>query len=346
MKTLRILLMIGFLILGMTLPLSAEIYRWKDGKGKIHYSTKPPSHHVTGPVEVKINNRWYPYTGDEDLDALKAKGSAPINYTTSSPGPSLQHTEKTPKQAIVSYSKQESMIIIEVTVNQKITRPFAVDTGATYTIISQEIADALYLRPDPRIPPITIQTANGRIQVSLVNLDSVSVGGLEMLNVTAAIHTFDESSRISGLLGLNFLNRFQMTVDATKNQLILKPIASLSQDCATAKELLHYGRALHDNSNQEASYYKKAISLCPDLVEAYYYLGAVYIHQKNAQQAIKLHQKIIRMQPQEPEAHFRLGLSYILERQFEQAAREFQKTLQLDPNHKQAKEYLARLKKL
>ncbi len=344
MKTLCIVLIIGSLMFGMAFPLSAEIYRWNDSDGKTHYSTKPPSHSAAGRVEVKINNRWYAYTGKEMLDDLKGKGRPSIGYTTTLSTPTPRTTEKEPEQAVVSYSKYESMIILEVNINRKITRFFAVDTGATYTVISKEIADALHLRPDAQIPPVTIQTANGRIQVPLVNLDSVTVGGLEEFNVTAAIHNFDEFSRISGLLGLNFLNRFQMTVDATNNQLILKPNPSLSQDCATAKELLNYGRALNDGSDREASYYHKAISLCPDLIEAYYSLGVMYIQQKNAQQAVKLHQKIVRMQPNEAEAHFRLGLSYLLDRRFNLAYQEFQKTLQLDPKHEQAAEYLERLK--
>lgn len=343
MKTLRILLILGALIFWMVSPLSAAIYRWKDSDGKFHYSTKPPSHQVTGTVEVKINNRWYPY-GDDTIDKLKQNGTSSIGYTTTHSKPTPQPSGKKPEQAVVSYRKHESVIIVDVTLNRKITKPFAVDTGATYTVISKEIADALYLSPDPSVPPVTVQTANGRIQVPLVNLESIAIGSLEELNVTTAIHDFDESSRIFGLLGLNFLNRFQMTVDATNNQLILKPNPSLSQDCATAKEQLHYGRALSDGSEKEASYYKKAISLCPDLTEAYYHLGAVYIHRKDAQKAVRLHQKLVRMQPKEAEAHFRLGLSYILEGRLGQAQVEFQKTLKLDPNHKQAKEYLERLK--
>jgi clan AA aspartic protease (TIGR02281 family) len=348
MKILRIFFLMGLLLLLRNTSLSAEIYRWKNSSGQTHYSTSPPPYHVDGPVEVKRNNRWSPYTGDEIPDLSKTKRKPPINDTASTPGKALQGSETRQDQSIVSYSKQESMIIIQVMINQKITRPFAVDTGATYTVISQEIADALYLRPKPKVPLITLQTANGRIQVPLVNLDSVTVGGLKTPNITAAIHNFDDSSDVSGLLGLNFLNRFQMTVDSTNNQLIFKPIHSLShyekRDCVSARELLRRARTLNDGSEREASYYRKAISLCHDLVEAYYYLGAIYINQKDAQRAINLHRKLIQMQPDEPEAYFRLGVAYMLERKFHQAKKEFRRALQLNPDHKQSAEYLERLK--
>ena len=240
------------------------------------------------------------------------------------------------------------MIIVDVLINQKLSRPFAVDTGATYTVISPEIAQALYLNVRSNAPQVTLQTANGRIQVPLVNLESVAVGELETPNVTAAVQDIDESSQISGLLGLNFLNRFQMTVDAANYQLTLKSVQPLSKykkrDCVTARTLLKRGRALNDTSEKEASYYKRAISLCPDLVEAYYYLGAVYINQQDAQRAVELHREIIQMQPNEAEAHFRLGVAYILQRKFQKAEKELRWALRLSPDHQQAAEYLEHLK--
>ena len=108
--------------------------------------------------------------------------------------------------------------------------------------------------------------------------------------------------------------------------------------------LLKRGRDLNDTSEKEVSYYKRAISLCPDLVEAYYYLGAVYINQQDAQRAVDLHREIIQMQPNEAEAHFRLGVAYILQRKFQQAEQELRWALRLNPDHQQAAEYLEHLK--
>ena len=235
------------------------------------------------------------------------------------------------------------MIIVDATLNRKITSSFAVDTGATYTVISQELADALHLRPTPTTPRITLQTANGRIQVPLLTLDSLTIGDLESSHITVAIHQFDETSMITGLLGLNFLNRFQMTVDASQKQLIFTPIA---HDCAAAREHVDLGQALRNNSEQEAAYYRKALALCPDLIDAYYFLGIVYIQQKDGQRAIELHRQLVRRLPHDAEAHFRLGISYLLERNVQDAKSQFQQTLELHPNHIQAREYLERLKNL
>ncbi|GAK54789.1 CTPR390 protein [Candidatus Vecturithrix granuli] len=321
---------------------AAEIYRWKNGQGQIHYSSSPPSYPVAGLIEVKRNNRWYPYTGQETFSNLTANPANQITYTTSFPNQELP-LEKAAQQTVIPYSQYQSMIIVDVTLNRNITRPFAVDTGATYTVISQELANRLHIHPTSATPQITLQTANGRIQVPLVTLDSLSVNGLESANITAAIHQFDESSMISGLLGLNFLNRFQMTVNARENQLIFIPIA---RDCVAAKEQIDLGQALRNNSEQEAAYYRKALMLCPDLVDAYYFLGVVYIHQQDAQRAIDIHRQLLRKLPHEAEVYFRLGVSYLLQRDFQQAESQFQKALELDATHQQAREYLERLKNL
>lgn len=351
LRSMFLLVFGGLFLLQTTTLHAAEIYRWQDNLGKTHYSTNPPSQQVNGPIEVKRNNRWYRYTGEEDSqDAAPQQQNAPIEYTTSSPTHASEPLEIEPsgEQSIVPYDRQNAVIIVDVTINKEITRPFAVDTGASYTVISPEIARALHITPSAKAPKVTLQTANGRIQVPLVNLASLKIGELETPNVMAAVHSIDDSSNISGLLGLNMLNRFQMTVDSTEHQLIFTPHRKdtnyKKRDCVKARELFRLGRVLDNASSKEIAYYKSAISLCPDLIEAYYYLGAVYIEQKDGRKAVELHRKIVGMRANEAEAHFRLGVSYMLQREFGQAQKQLQRALRLDPEHQQAAEYLERLK--
>jgi len=309
---------------------TATLYRWQNERGQMHYSTSPPITPVQN-LEVKRNNRWYPYI--------------PGAAVRPSPRPRTSKTVKT----VVAYKQHKGVIIIRVILSDGLERLFAVDTGASYTVITPEMAEALHLAPNSAIPPITLQTANGRIQAPLVNLKTVTVGDITTHNVAAAIHRLhDDVGEISGLLGLNFLNRFTMTVDATRHQLTFEANGRLSEyktrDCVAAREWLARGEQLNDHSATEASYYRKATALCADLLEAYYRLGAVYYHQKDYQRAVEIHRQITRMHPDEAEAHYRLGVLYALERNFLQAKQEFQMTLHLDPGHQQASEYLQELK--
>lgn len=352
-STYVIILCMGSLFYGLFAPslAAAEIYRWSDRSGKIHYATNPPSD-APGPVEVKRNNRWYPYAPGESGANASTPSSPTVTYTTSNPG--ADWTPPTPVASAMSgeivlpYQQSNGAIIVDVMVNEQMTKPFILDTGASYTIISPQLVQALYLKPTFLQEEVTLQTANGKINAPLVNLQSVRIGNLKTANVTAAIHNFDETSTVFGLLGLSFLNRFQVTVDAERRQIILKAAGARfqknEQNCMTAKDYVKKGVALEDHSEQQIALYQKAIALCPDFVEAYYRLGAIYLYQQAAEEALTIHRKIVEMQPDSAEAHFRLGVAYLLKRDRKDAEQLFQKALQLDPAHQQAAEYLQRIK--
>ena len=86
-STCVIILFIGSLLGNLMTPslAGAEIYRWSDQNGKIHYATNPPSD-ASGPVEVKRNNRWYPYAPGENGANASTPSSPTVTYTTSNPG--------------------------------------------------------------------------------------------------------------------------------------------------------------------------------------------------------------------------------------------------------------------
>jgi aspartyl protease family protein len=87
---------------------------------------------------------------------------------------------------------------------------FLVDTGATF--VSLPAADAARLGIDLRgARRGTSQTANGPVTVYRATLESVSIGGVTLYNVEAAIH---ESRGLDiALLGMSFLNRTEMRRD-------------------------------------------------------------------------------------------------------------------------------------
>lgn len=84
---------------------------------------------------------------------------------------------------------------------------FLVDTGATLVTIPASEARRLgidYLRGQQ----VVSQTANGRVIVYRVRLDSVTVGTMTLLAVDAVVH--DSPGLEIALLGMSFLNRTQM----------------------------------------------------------------------------------------------------------------------------------------
>jgi aspartyl protease family protein len=88
---------------------------------------------------------------------------------------------------------------------------FLVDTGAT--LVTLPAADAQRLGIDYRRGQSAVsQTANGRILVYRVRLDSVAVGSMTLTAVDAVVH--DSPGLDIALLGMSFLNRTEMHREA------------------------------------------------------------------------------------------------------------------------------------
>ncbi len=89
----------------------------------------------------------------------------------------------------------------------------ALDTGATYTMIPWDIAEAIGYEPAYSKKKVTIITASGVEKVPLIVVDKISVLGKEARDVECVVHDLPEASRIDGLLGLSFLKRFKICID-------------------------------------------------------------------------------------------------------------------------------------
>lgn len=86
---------------------------------------------------------------------------------------------------------------------------FMVDTGATLVALGQDDARRLGLNLRNARPGMS-QTANGPVQVLMLNLDRVRVGEVEITNVAAVVLP---QPMPFVLLGNSFLSRFQMRRD-------------------------------------------------------------------------------------------------------------------------------------
>jgi aspartyl protease family protein len=83
---------------------------------------------------------------------------------------------------------------------------FMLDTGATGVAIPADIARRLELRPGRAFPT---QTANGLSTSYAVRLDHVSVGDIQLRDVSAAISPGLQTDEI--LLGMSFLKHIEFT---------------------------------------------------------------------------------------------------------------------------------------
>lgn len=92
---------------------------------------------------------------------------------------------------------------IRATVNGTPQR-FLVDTGATLTAISPDLAEAAGLEPQPLRQPVLLRTANGTVPARLVSIGELRLGNVIARDLDAVVAPGMEGTSV---LGMNFLSR-------------------------------------------------------------------------------------------------------------------------------------------
>lgn len=130
--------------------------------------------------------------------------------------------------AVVRFDPQAPVIVVYVTLQGRLvqTARMAVDTGATYTMIPWEIAEALGYEPERTKERINMVTASGVERAPLITLSSISLGGDEVKEVPTLVHDLPPRSYVDGLLGLGFLRHFRIDLDFAEGVLELTTIRS------------------------------------------------------------------------------------------------------------------------
>jgi predicted aspartyl protease len=112
-------------------------------------------------------------------------------------------------------------VIVPVTLNRRLKTFLALDTGATTTMISHRVANNLGLRTDG--PRVVATTVNGHVSIPVARLGSIKVGEAEVHGLAVTVHDLAPAARVDGLLGLDFLKRFHVSIDSRNQLLILAP---------------------------------------------------------------------------------------------------------------------------
>lgn len=81
-----------------------------------------------------------------------------------------------------------------------------VDTGATVTAISQGVAEAAGIAPDPLRPEATVETANGTVTAAPARIDDLRFGSVVAQGLDAIVMPGETGPNV---LGMNFLTRLK-----------------------------------------------------------------------------------------------------------------------------------------
>ncbi|MFH1397542.1 MAG: retroviral-like aspartic protease family protein [Candidatus Omnitrophota bacterium] len=122
----------------------------------------------------------------------------------------------------INYRRLGSSIIVSAILNDSIRTNLVVDTGASLVTISRRIAEKLYLDLN-QAPSTMVTLADGRNALAkITTIENIKVLDAEARNVQVAVLENQEAEKEDGLLGMSFLEKFMVKIDAQANRLILE----------------------------------------------------------------------------------------------------------------------------
>ncbi len=167
---------------------TAGVYSWTDAYGRIHFSDTP----VQGAIEHRGGTASSIHNPDYNLELNMKK---------------------------IPYQSVGGNMLVNGKVNG-ISMRFIVDTGASFVVIPSSIARRANIRTESA-GQVTLDTANGRVQAPLVRLKQLDVASISIRGVSAVVQDIGGDG-MTGLLGMNVLGAYTMTVDRQRNLLLLE----------------------------------------------------------------------------------------------------------------------------
>lgn len=196
-------------VLMLASPSHSAIYKWKDEKGKTHFTDSlskiPPQYRKKGELKT--------------IKGAPAEPSDPVKLLY-------------PKQSN-SYSipvkRYRGHFIVEVLINGSVKANLMVDTGATMVILSDQLGEILRVKGNEDLPTMNFSTAGGKVESPLFFLESLKVGNAEVFSVEASTNP-NFKGEVDGLLGISFLGEFKVEIDSENSQMLLKPTAKQGEE--------------------------------------------------------------------------------------------------------------------
>ena len=233
------------ILMTLALPASAEMYKWVDEKGTVHFTDDISS---------------IPEKYREGVEERETPKGTPDQEVREKPAPTPAQKTSEPEGFEVNLVRRHELWLAEVTLNNRVRSYFIVDTGASFTVINSQMAKELGLSIDETTPLIPIYTASQLIFTPLVTLKSIRVGEAEVENVDVLIHNLP--SNAAGLLGNSFLNKFRVVLDSAQGKMTLlsaKGIASSDRPGGYGKDywvgqFRFYNRNLTELKKLKAKY--------------------------------------------------------------------------------------------
>jgi clan AA aspartic protease (TIGR02281 family) len=125
-----------------------------------------------------------------------------------------------PGKVVIDYAPGQRSIIATVSLNDRVSGEFIVDTGATASFIPVALADRAGLDTSDRVPRVTVRTAGNERRLPYSPLDLLAVGGLSVRDINVIVGDLPGTGQ-RGLLGMDFLGKFGFENDAVNGRFVI-----------------------------------------------------------------------------------------------------------------------------
>ena len=196
-------LSLSLLSLALAGPASAQIYRYTDERGQNTY------------VE-----------GLDNVPARFRATAVPLGLrnapATPAPDPAVAAPGRLSKPAVLKYTPGQP-IMVDAIINGGFTAKLLLDTGADRTLVSPRVLTAAGVTITRPIASGNITGATGSDRIDFVVVESLEVGGARAAKLAVGAYQLAGSGAGDGLLGRDFLDQFNMEIDASRGEVRLAP---------------------------------------------------------------------------------------------------------------------------
>ncbi len=190
---------------------SAEVYRWLDADGRLHFTTE--LHEVPA---AQRGAAWQEAVEKAKPDvAPPASAAVPASRAPSPTRPGSAD----PEVYVIEVERAGTGMVVPVRLNDRVTAQFLIDTGASDVLLPAAVAQELGIHIGPETRRVRYATANGVVENPVITLDAVELGGARVEGVPASV----SPSLPIGLLGLSFFHHFTYEIDAARGRVQLRP---------------------------------------------------------------------------------------------------------------------------
>jgi len=197
-RRLALLMIWGALGLVAT-PAWAEMYRWTDDQGSVHYTQGLDS----------VPDRFRPKA---QMMVFPERPAAPV--ASSLPGDAAAGSTRIP-------FTPGRPIMVSAKVNGGSAASLILDTGASVTVINPRVLAGMGIGSTQAVRG-SVKGATGSADVLFVPIQSIEVGSSRSGPLRIAAHDVDLSQG-DGLLGRDFLDQFTVNIDSTAGVVTLSP---------------------------------------------------------------------------------------------------------------------------